>query len=132
MASWLGNPVAERELENPLKPNSAALLRVGAPRQRRTGDFECRYELRGFGKARRSKVYGVDSLQALELAIVAARAELARMGTGATWMGRPAYLGLPVMAGAHLPRRFVDRIERAVERVLASFYKEAKKRAGNS
>ena len=129
MASWLGTLVAERELEKPERPRTKAALRIGSPRKRRTGEYECRYEIRGFGRARRMKVYGVDGLQSLTLALVAARADLARMNGDVEWLEEPAYLGLPVMAGAHLPRKFVDRIEKAVGRVHASFYREARKRA---
>jgi len=131
MTTWLGTIAAERALENRRSPATQAGLRIGVPRERRTGDFECRYEIRGFGKIRRTKVYGVDSVQALTLAVLAVRHDLARMDD-ATWEGMPAYLTLPIVTGACLPKKFVDRLERAVERVHAAFYREARKRAPRS
>ena len=128
MAGWLGTLVAERSLENREQPGRKGVLRIGVPRETRSGEFECRCEIRGFGKMRRLRAYGVDGVQALTLALAAARAHLADLEQ-AEFHEEPAYLGLPVVAGAHFPKKFVERIERAVERVHASFYREAKKHA---
>lgn len=128
MADWLGTVVAERELTNAQRPGRPASLRIGMPRRRRTGEFECRYEIRGFGRARRRSACGEDAVQALELVFVSARAELVGMQEVARWHEMPAYLTLPIAAGSWLPPRFAARIEKAVERVMASFWEDARKR----
>jgi hypothetical protein len=133
MATWLGSVLAERTLHKGGRgaPGSG-LLRLGRPKRVREDEYECRYEISGFGRVRRRKAYGVDELQAMSLALVALRAELKGLGGTATWLDQPAYLGLPVIVPAPFPEKFAKRlegsIERAMERVATSFEGEMKQR----
>ncbi len=133
MATWLGSVLAERRLHKGRRgARGSGLLRLGRPKRVREGEYECRYEISGFGRVRRRKAFGVDELQAMSLALVALRAELKGLGGNAKWLGQPAYLGLPVMVPAPFPEKFAKRlegsIERAMERVATSFEREMKQR----
>ena len=125
MATWLGECIAERVLEG---EGRSFCLRLGAPRRTRTGEWECRYEIRGLRPALRSQAFGVDALQALSLALHAVRNELERLCPGATWLDEPAFRGLPLQAPMLLPRKYEKRIEAVIERASNAFAREMKDR----
>jgi len=128
MSRWLGTPVAERKLERRGDAKRAAGFRIGKPRPAREADYECRYEVFGFGSPRRMRVFGIDEVQALSLALEAVRAELQRLGTEAIWLEGPAYRGLPMTVPTYLPRKYARRVEAALERANAAFVREARRR----
>lgn len=76
------------------------VLRLGVPERDPApgGDWRCRYEITVGSTRWTSAAYGVDSLQALLLALAKARAELlargCRDGLRLTWLGQDD-LGLP-------------------------------------
>lgn len=126
MSRWLGQPIAERELERSGERRARAGFRIGRPRRAREGDYECRYELYGFGRSRRMRIFGVDEVQALQLALVAVRAELQRMDNEAIWLEEPAYRGLPLTVPTYLPAKYVKRVEAALARANSAFAKEVR------
>ncbi len=128
MPRWLGQPIAERELERSGGERARAGFRIGRPRPAREGDYECRYELYGFGRLRRMRIFGIDEVQALLLALEAVRAELQRLGAEAIWLEQPAYRGLPVTVPTYLPAKHARRVEAALARANAAFAKEARSR----
>ncbi len=130
MSRWLGEPVAERELERSEggRRRARAGFRIGKPRPAREGDYECRYELYGFGRLRRMRIFGIDEVQALLLAIEAVRVELERLGTKAIWLEEPAYRGLPVTVPMYLPPKYAKRVEAALGRANSAFAKDARAR----
>lgn len=95
-----------------------------APRQRPQGRWECRFLIRGVGTAQVRRVEGVDSLQALLLAIEGARVTLDATGRF-TWLEID-----PEKAGSAIPRyipthqgpRFEARINLAIERESKRYY----------
>lgn len=127
MASWLGPVVAERELERASGGKRACGFRIGRPRKAREGDYECRYEIFGFGKRRRMRVFGIDEVQALDLTFTALRADLQQLEGEALWLGEPAHHGVPLSVPMYLPRKYARRVEGALERANASFAKEARR-----
>ena len=68
---------------------------------------------------RRLRVFGIDEVQALQLALVGIRADLRRIGATAVWLDRPAfgdYAQLAALAyGAGQTRKGDLAAERAVE-----------------
>ncbi len=128
MSTWLGEPIAERTFDRQCPDSSAAGFRIGKPRPDGQGDFECRFEIFGFGQVRRESSFGIDEVQALSLAFTAIRAELKRLGSKAIWLEQPAFLGLPVDVPTGLPAKYIRRIETLIARANAAFLKEAMSR----
>src|SRR5688572_24665846 len=89
-----GPIVAERFFEYDGRAK-AVRVRIRKPRRDpKTRDHWCSFEMSGGNGARSFKVWGVDSLQALQLAIRAAGELLREEGGGLTWCGDPD-LGFP-------------------------------------
>lgn len=94
----VGNVIAERELE--LADGRTVQVVIGQPQLfPEGGSFYCPIRITGIGKEKIMRVGGVDSVQALVLALHAISANLytsdeARAGT-LTWLGRRNF-GLPV------------------------------------
>jgi hypothetical protein len=94
------NPLAVREYEVRLSPAGVVPLQlaVGMPSPA-PPDVVCEYEITGTGRpAKARRVYGVDGIQALLLALMAANAELERiardLGGVVFWLGGTG-IGLP-------------------------------------
>lgn len=126
MSRWLGQPIAERELERAGSGRTHAGFRIGRPRPAREGHYECRYELYGFGRLRKMRIYGVDEVQALLLALEAVRGDLQRLGAEAIWLEEPAHRGLPVTVPIYLPAKYAKRVEAALAKANTAFAKEAR------
>jgi hypothetical protein len=112
-----GPIVAERffELDGRAK---AVRVRVRKPRRDpKTGDYWCTFELSGLDEALDFKVWGVDSLQALQLAMRAAGELLREKGRGLTWCG-DSDLGFPKAYPSFLSPAAQSRLERMIDREL--------------
>ncbi|HZI11083.1 MAG TPA: hypothetical protein VE153_11905 [Myxococcus sp.] len=122
-----GPIVAERhfDLDGRVK---AVRVRIGKPRRDpKTGNYWCTFAVSGLGRGMSFMVWGVDSLQALQLAMRAAGELLREEGQGLTWCGEsdlgfartlPAFLSLPAQS----------RIERVIDRELKRFERPAPSR----
>src|SRR5690606_13449287 len=112
-----GPIVAERlfELNGEAK---AVRVRIRKPRRDpRTGNHWCTFEVSGLGGARVFKVWGVDSLQALQLAIRAAGELLREADDKLTWCGDSA-LGFPKVYPSFLSPAAEARIEKMIDREI--------------
>ena len=67
----IGELIAERILDFKARDGrqKAIRIRLGKPKPAKEGDWVCPYEIIGFEKTTGLKVYGVDAMQALLLAI---------------------------------------------------------------
>lgn len=92
------------------------LLELAVPRQRRPGQWVCRYRIRGLGPARTSRAVGDDGLHALQLALAAVRRELEPFAARLTWAGEPGELGLPESVPDYFGGDFRRRVEDLVRR----------------
>jgi hypothetical protein len=97
------------------RPKPHLTVRFERPRRWRR-DWACRFEFRGLGKRELREAYGVDSVQALTLAIEMARIlidtrELRVVGTFADERG-----GLPRILLAPFGREQADEIHSAIDR----------------
>jgi hypothetical protein len=126
-----GPIIAERVFELDGRQR-AVRVRIRKPRRDpRTGDHWCTFEVSGMAEAMGFKVWGVDSLQVLQLAIRAAGELLREVGHELTWCGDQD-LGFPRMYPSFLSAAAQSRIERMIDREVQ---KEArpprgKRRAG--
>jgi hypothetical protein len=111
--------IASRQLAL-LPSGRPVLVELDAPRRRRTGEWACAYRIRGLGRARSAQAFGQDSLEALQLALVALRRELEPFGPRLTWTGEPGELGLPLLIpdffGGEVRRRLEGLVQRELER----------------
>ena len=110
-----GPIIAERVFE-PGGRQRAVRVRIRKPRRDpRTGDHWCTFDVSGLAKTRGFKVWGVDSLQALQLAIRAAGELLREEGHELTWCGDQD-LGFPKVYPSFLSAAAQSRIERMIDR----------------
>ncbi len=110
-----GPIIAERVFELDGRQR-AVRVRIRKPRRDPgTGDHWCTFEVSGLTEAMDFKVWGVDSLQALQLAIRAAGELLREKGHELTWCGDQD-LGFPKMYPSFLSAAAQSRIERMIDR----------------
>ncbi|MFT3770785.1 MAG: hypothetical protein QM820_35630 [Minicystis sp.] len=131
--SRLASPIAERRLTVVGEPDREIIIRVGKPRRDPdpSGDWMCPYVVEGLPGARRRYAHGIDSLQALQMAIEAARAAIIESGLACRYAGGEAGdIGIPrtipVFGGAG--RDFAPRMERSLDRELKRLATKVKKR----
>lgn len=74
-------------------------------------------------------IFGIDGVQALDLAIHYAKSTLKTSGYKLEWLGQSHDLGFPPRLLACLPKREQQRIERMVEREVRRTYAAAERRA---
>jgi hypothetical protein len=89
----LGKVIASRRLTLKGRPRAKAELRIGAPMQLRQ-DAYCPVQLVGVGDERVRPIYGVDRLQALQLALRYVEPLLLRFGDRLRWEGELAHKSL--------------------------------------
>ncbi|WP_447729454.1 DUF6968 family protein [Pseudoxanthomonas suwonensis] len=82
------------------------------------GDWRCGFAISGLGRPVRKHAYGVDAVQALQLAMVRIRLALEPYRDRLTWSGCTLETAFPMQVpyewGADLSRRIEDSIEREV------------------
>lgn len=112
-----GPIVAERFFESGGRAK-AVRVRIRKPRRdSKTRNHWCSFDVSGEGEARGFKVWGVDSLQALQLAIRAAGELFREEGRGLTWCG-DLDLGFPKAYPSFLSPAAQARIERRMDREI--------------
>jgi hypothetical protein len=117
MDTKLKSPIATRHLAR-TDTGAAVTVQLGIPRGRRTGEFECPYRVRGFGRAKIGRALGEDSVQALQLAFEAVRLELEPHAAILTWYGARGETGFPQYVPYTFGARFRKRLETMVNREI--------------
>ncbi|QRN95644.1 hypothetical protein JRI60_42420 [Archangium violaceum] len=113
-----GPIIAERVFELNGRPRSVR-VRIRKPRRDpKTGNHWCTFQVSGLAKAMGFKVWGIDSLQALQLAVRAAGELLREEGHDITWCGDQD-LGFPKTYPSFLSESAYSRIERMIDREIA-------------
>jgi len=122
-----GPIVADRLFESGGRAK-AVRVRIRKPRRDpKTRNHWCTFEVSGVGEARGFKVWGVDSLQALQLAIRAAGELLREEGRGLTWCG-DSDLGFPKAYPSFLSPAAQARIERQMDREIQRDQRPSRKK----
>ncbi len=139
--SRVANPIAVRRFTVAGEPGREVVLTLGKPRPS-LGDWACSVLIEGLPRARRRRVHGVDALQALQLAMQHARAELDASGLDLLWLDphTPGDVGLPLLAPVGYGLPFQRRVERYMQRaslemagaITATIQERARLRASRS
>lgn len=117
-----GPIMAERRFESTGGSGQRASIRVRAPaRDSRTGNYRCTVEWVHSGEKELFELWGIDSMQALQLAIRAA-GDLVNAGQEALqWVGSDeGYLGFPKTYPEFLPQALLRKLERMIDREIAA------------
>lgn len=124
----IANPIAVRRLAVVGEPEREIVITIGKPRPEPDPSvWMCSYLVEGIPKARRRIARGVDSLQALQMAIEGARCTLNASGVVCTWHdGEPGEIGLPRSVPSFEGSGFAEKIERYIGREAKKFARAAK------
>ncbi|WP_422723942.1 DUF6968 family protein [Hyalangium rubrum] len=117
-----GPTVAERRFELPDSPGRHAVIRVRKPtRDPRTGNYRCSVEWIRPEERELFELWGIDSAQALQLALRAAGDLVNAAAEKLRWVGGEAgYLGFPKTYPEHLPKVLLQKLERLIDRELSA------------
>ena len=77
----IGEVIAIRQLFLVDEPRREILVKIGKPQLSEHNDYVCPIQVAGIGEERVFGIYGVDSVQALELAMRSLGSELQRLNT---------------------------------------------------
>lgn len=142
MTVRLGLTIAERELVYGRNRRKRIIVRLGMPRKERPPRrrrkeelpvWACPFQISGVGRSRVERALGLDSVQALQVAIQAIRIHLERDAKGATWAGgEQGDPGFPQAVPA-FGLAFDRRMRRIIAREEKSFVQEVlrKRRAAS-
>lgn len=123
-------PIAERRLSVVGEPGRMVTVTIGKPVQKASGDWACPVDIQGTPDPVRDSAYGVDAVQALQLAFETARQSLKKAGLPVTWCdGEPGETGFPMAVPYIFGRAFEDRMERVIEDEIEKAVEAKKKGA---
>ncbi len=117
--SELGRPIARRTLTEEGVTGRKIVVSIGLPRPDRLskhGDWECPFLIEGVGESKVETTYGVDSLQALILAITGVRVRLEQSGRDFFWFDPNIGADIPLYVPTVWGKRLVERVSLAIER----------------
>ncbi|WP_425163013.1 DUF6968 family protein [Candidatus Binatus sp.] len=116
--SDLGRVIARRILSEEGVAGRKIVVSIGLPRPdpRKGGDWECPFLIEGVGKSEVQKAFGVDSLQALMIAIQGIRVGLEQSGRNLFWLDSEIGADIPLTVPTTWGKQLVDRVRLAIER----------------
>lgn len=124
-------PIAERRLSVVGEPGRMVTVTIGKPMLKPSGDWACPVDIQGLHEAVRDSAYGVDAVQALQLALEGARQTLKKSGLAVTWCdGEPGETGLPIVVPYIFGRAFDERMEQLIDEEIQTLVDEKKARGG--
>jgi hypothetical protein len=129
-----GTVIAERRLNTRGVPRRSVGVSLGKPRKTKgSSDWECPFRISGAGIRRVEYGFGVDAFQALTMALEGSRYVLDRMETPLAWSGvLDDHSGfqrfIPLLAWPRGTATGTARVERAVDREISQWAREAKRR----
>lgn len=116
--SKIGQTIASRELTDADDPSRRIVVSLGLPRQVHPLEWECGVHIDGL-EPTWERVGGVDSMQALPLAVETLRLSLKRSPYRLAWLGDSTFYpagGIPRQVPADLGEEFDERMEQLIER----------------
>lgn len=124
-------PIAERRLAVVGEPDRTVTVTIGKPVQKPSGDWACPVDIQGIPTPARDSVYGVDAVQALQLAFETARQSLKNSGLALAMEGMDAgETGFPMCVPYVFGRAFAEALERHIEEEVEKHGQELVARGG--
>jgi hypothetical protein len=94
-------------------------VRLGQPEQEPTGEWACPVDIQGIPQAGIEYARGIDAVQALQLAMTAARQRLDASGLSLSWSQmEPGETGFPAFVPYSFGLFFSRKIERYIEQEI--------------
>jgi hypothetical protein len=117
MKRTFGVVVAVRELREVGENGKVVVVKLGEPREAKSGDWACPFRITGLGIRGSQFAYGIDAFQSLLLAIEGIRSALQKSGKRFTWAGgEPGDTGFPRFVPNYFGLEFSTRLEELIER----------------
>ena len=122
-----GPILAERRFALVNSPGLQASIRIRRPaRDPGTGNFKCSVEWIHPGERELFELWGIDAMQALQLAILAAGDLVNGYEEALRWVGgEGGYLGFPGAYPEGLPKALLRKLERLINREIAAHTRQA-------
>ncbi len=119
----LGQVIARRVFRKGPKSHGRVVLEIGAPRRVQGWDWACPVRITGLTRKAETPrpIFGIDGLQALQLAMAFARARLGMVTPPLVWLGELGELGLPRAIPEYLPPAARKRLESAIDQESKRF-----------
>jgi len=123
--------IATRQLVTIDRKRTKVVVRLFQPQRQLSGDWSCRFEIKGLGRQRMTGGHGVDAFQALQQACECIRLMLDESGRKLSFLGMehhffPRYV--PQFLGPELERKLNLHIEREVTRFAKDLERRHKAR----
>jgi hypothetical protein len=117
-----GPIMAERRFALAARPSLHASVRIRRPaKDRKTGNYKCSVEWIRPEERELFELWGIDSMQALQLAILAAGDLVNGYGEALRWVGgEGGYLGFPGAYPEGLPQPLLRKLEHMINREIAA------------
>jgi hypothetical protein len=124
--SDLGQVIARRILSEQGVVGRKVVVSIGLPRPDplKGGDWECPFLIEGVGKSEVQKAFGVDSLQALIIAIQGIRVGLEQTGRNLFWLGPEIGPDIPLNVPTVWGKQLVARVRLAIERETVRVWRD--------
>jgi hypothetical protein len=122
VATALGTIIAERTLTL-VGSKTRVYVRLGRPKKDRiSGDYVCPFIIEGLGESMVQQASGIDSMQALQLAMQALRKALLPHARRLRWVGsQPGGVGFPMAIPEIFGVEFSQQLEGMVQRATDRF-----------
>ena len=121
--------IAERELTD-VETDRSVKIRVERPEQVADDEWCCRFSVEGAEPGSVDRAYGIDSLQALVLALEGVRLAVECRRDQLSWLGGPSgELGLSRRVPDFLRLKFERRLNKLIDREVAALTRELKEKA---
>ena len=117
-----------RRLRVSARGNRWATVTLGVPR-REGRDWACSFRISGLGERVVDDAYGVDAIQAVQVALDGIRAALEGTGQTFSWLGLRGETGFPRFVPHSLGLEFAERINRFMDRETNRFVRSAERKS---
>lgn len=128
MKKILSNSIANRRVDVLGRGKSITLM-LGKPKKEINGDWKCSFLITGLGTPKVQFGYGVDSMQALLMAIEGMRVTLERSGERIAWAGVDDSSGLPRPLPTYFGSAFAKKVGRMIDNEIEKFALKAQKKS---
>lgn len=123
--------VATRKLSQVGGKQRFVIVKIGKPRKQKQGDWECPYHINGIGTQKVMYGHGIDSVQALVMALEGVRTTLEKSTKKLSWAGgEPEETGFTRFVPTFYGLKFSKHLHRLIEREILRFARLRERKRG--